>query len=121
MTNRWIAHTLLVTPAAHRAVAAGLMAQVTGAAADASPESFSIALTELLAGGEVTHYACHTRIREQTLAALPDLALAIPGALWVVTAHDDDTSEQAAARMDMLDWLATQGLALHTSPDEDTP
>jgi hypothetical protein len=116
MTNRWIAHTLLVTPAAHRAVAAGLMAQVTGAAADASPESFSIALTAP-SSAVVTHYAALTRIREQTLSALPDLALTIPGALWVVTAHDDDTDEQAAARMDMPDWLATQGLALYTPED----
>jgi hypothetical protein len=114
--NRWIAHALLVTPAAYRAAAANLVAQVTGNPHDAVPESFIAALTAS-AGGEITHYACLTRIREQTLAALPDLALTIPGALWVVTAHDDDTDEQAAARMDMPDWLATQGLALYTPED----
>lgn len=120
MTHRWTAHALLVAPAAHRHAAAALLAQVTGNPADASPESFSVALVAL-AGGEVTHWATHTRIREQTLAALPQLALAIPGASWHVTAHDDDTTEQAAARLSAADWLTTQGLALYAPPDEDTP
>lgn len=116
--NRWIAHALLVTPAAHRATAAALVAQVTGNPADAAPESFSAALTAL-DGADVTHYAAHTRIRESTLAALPQLALAIPGASWHVTAHDDDTESQAAARLDLRSWLTTQGLRIYTPPDED--
>lgn len=118
MIDPWIASALLVTPAAHRTAAAALVAQVTGNAHDAEPESFGVALTAL-DGGEVTHYACHTRMRAQTLDALPTLALVIPGALWAVTAHDDDTNEQAAARASVATYLATHELALYTPPDED--
>lgn len=109
--NRWIEHALLVTPAAHRAAAAQLYGHATGRAEDATPQTYSIPLTAA-GGGEVTHYGCHTRIRAATLAALPQLAAAVPGALWHVTAHDDDTIEQAAARLSAAAWLDTQGLAL---------
>lgn len=113
----WIAHVLLVTPATHRTAAAQLYGHATGRAEDATPATYSIALTA--AGeGEITHYACHTRIREGTLAALPQLAAAIPGSLWVVTAHDDDTPQQRAARPTVEAWLTAQGLALYT-PEED--
>lgn len=90
MNNRWIAYALLVTPAEHRAAAAQLYGHATGSAEDATPQTYSIALTAI-GGGTITHYACHTRIRESTLAALPQLAKAIPGALWLVTAHDVGT------------------------------
>lgn len=38
----WIAHVLLVTPAAHRTAAAQLMAQASDNPADAAPEAFSV-------------------------------------------------------------------------------
>lgn len=107
----WIAHVLLVTPAAHRAAAAQLMAQASGNPADAAPESFSVPLCPL-AGDEITHWACHTRVRASTLAALPQLAALIPGSLWCVTAHDDDSPD--TARAGVADWLAAQGLQLYT-------
>lgn len=105
----WIAHALLVVPDEHRAAAAQLYASATGRIEDATPQTFSVALVGI-EGGPVTHWACHTRIRRQTLAALPQLAGAIPGALWCVTAHDEDTASQAAARLGVDAWLATQGL-----------
>lgn len=114
----WIAHVLLITPAAHRALAAELMARASGNAADAAPEAFSAPICAA-GGGEVTHYACHTRVRAATLAALPQLAGAIPGALWHVTAHDNDTAEQAAARLGVDAWLGTQGLALWREEEGD--
>ena len=117
MSNQWIAHALLVTPAAHRAAAAQLYGHATGRAEDATPQAYSIPLTAA-GGGEITHHACHTRIREGTLAALPQLAATIPGSLWVVTAHDDDTPPERAARPTVEAWLTAQGLALYTPPDE---
>ena len=113
----WIAHVLLVTPATHRAAAAALYGRATGRAEDSTPATYSIALTAT-GGGPVTHYACHTRIRAATLAALPQLAAAIPGSLWVVTAHDDDTPQQRAERPTVESFLASCGLALYT-PEED--
>lgn len=115
---RWIAHVLLVTPATHRAAAAQLYGHATGRAEDATPQTYAIALTAI-GGGSVTHWACHSRIRAATLAALPQLASAIPGALGHVTAHDDDTIEQAAARLGVEAWLDTQGLALWREEEGD--
>lgn len=115
--NRWIAHVLLVAPAAHRAAAAQLYGHATGRAEDATPQTYSIPLTA--AGGvEITHYACHTRIHAATLAALPQLAKAIPGALWLVTAHDDD--EAASKRPSVEAWLATHGLEILQPDQEET-
>jgi hypothetical protein len=113
----WIAHALLVVPAAHRALAAQLYASATGRVEDAAPETFSVRLCAS-GGAEVTHYAAHTRIRDTTLAALGQLAAAIPGGLWVVTAHDEDTADQAAARLSVDAWLATQGLVRWYEPEE---
>lgn len=115
--NRWIAHALLVTPAAQRTAAAQLYGHATGRAEDATPQTYSIALTAA-GGGPITHYACHTRIRESTLAALPQLAAAIPGSLWVITDHDNDTPQQRAARPTVESFLAAQGLALYTPEEE---
>lgn len=116
--DRWVAHALLITPAAHRAVAAQLYGHATGRAEDSTPDTYSIALTAA-GGGEITHYACHTRIRAGTLAALPQLAATIPGALWLVTAHDDDDAEATALRPDVSTWLAEHGLEIHT-PEQET-
>jgi hypothetical protein len=116
--NRWIASALLVTPAAHRAAAAQLYAGATGRAEDATPDTFIVELAAIDGGELVTHYACRTRIREETLAALPQLAAAIPGGLWHVTAHDDDTPEERDARLSAEDFLATHDLALYTPEDE---
>lgn len=113
----WIAHALLVTPATHRAAAAQLYGHATGRAEDATPQTYSIPLTAA-GGDEITHYACHTRIRAATLAALPQLAAAIPGSLWVVTAHDGDTPQQRAERPTVESWLTAQGLALYTPEEE---
>jgi len=41
----------------------------------------------------------------------------VPGSLWHVTAHDDDTAEQGAARLSVDAWLHTQGLEIHTQED----
>lgn len=117
MDDQWIAHALLVVPAAHRAAAAQIFAQVSGNAADAAPEAFGVALAAL-EGGEVTHWATHTRVRASTLEALPQLAHLVPGALWCVTAHDDDTPEQADARASVADFLETHRLAI-ASPIEE--
>lgn len=118
MNDRWIANVLLVTPVANRAAAAQLYGQATGRVEDATPATYSIPLTAA-GGGEITHYACHTRIRASTLAALPQLAKAIPGSLWVVTAHDDDTPPERAARPTVDAWLATHGLEIQT-PEQET-
>lgn len=117
--TRWCAYTLLVVPAAHRAAAAQLFAQVSGNPGDAQPEAFGVALTAL-EGGEVTHWATHTRVRASTLAALPQLAHLVPGAQWCVTAHDDDTPEQAAARLSVADFLETHRLAMASPIEEGT-
>lgn len=119
MSNRWIAYVLLVTPAAHRSAAAAIFAQASGNPADASPEAISVPLCAPDAPGTITHWACHTRVRATTLAALPQLAALIPGGLWHITAHDDDTPD--TPRAGVADWLAAQGLALYTPPDEEAP
>lgn len=118
----WIANVALVVPVGSRALAAMMFAQASGNPHDAAPESFSVALRA--AGGEaVTHYACHTRARSVTLEQLPALAGLIPGALWGVTRHDDDTDEERAARPtfeQLLDrWGLTRPVELET-PDDDT-
>lgn len=110
--SRWIAHVLLVTPAAHRAAAAQLIAQASGNPADAAPEALSVPVCAASDPVTITHWACHTRVRSTTLAAL------IPGALWHVTAHDADAPD--APRMGALAWLAAQGLTIYTPPDEET-
>lgn len=112
MEERWIAHALLVVPAAHRAAAAQIFAQVSGNPADAALEAFGVALAAL-EGGAVTHWATHTRVRASTLAALPQLAHLVPGALWCVTAHDD-TDE----RVSVADFLAIHGLAIASLIEE---
>lgn len=106
---------MLVTPTAYRTSAAALFAQASGNPADAQPGSFGVAVCAAAAPTTVTHWACHTRVRASTLAALPQLAALIPGALWHVTAHDDDTPH--TARLSVADWLATQGLQLYTPTD----
>lgn len=93
------------------------MAQVTGNPHDAAPESFGVPLCAADGAG-ITHWAAHTRVRDATLAALPQLAAAVPGALWVVTAHDDDTPQQRAGRPTVGAWLTAQELAPYT-PEED--
>lgn len=115
--DAWIANVLLVAPAAHRALAAHLFGQATGRLEDAAPEAFGVRLCAL-GGGEVTHWACHTRIRRSTLAALPQLAALVPGALWCVTAHDDDTELERAARASVVDFLAAHGLAVEREAEE---
>lgn len=50
---------------------------------------------------------------------MPQLAALIPGSLWHVTRHDDDTPEQAAERLPVDAYLATQGLALHSASEEE--
>jgi hypothetical protein len=118
MIDDWIADVFLVVPAAHRAAAAQLYASTTGRVEDATPDTFSVALVGIDADELVTHYACRTRIREETLALLPLLAGAIPGAQWYVAAHDEDTAEQAAARVSVAAWLAEHGLALWSEAEE---
>lgn len=115
----WIASVLLVTPDALRAAAAQTFAAASGNPADAAPEVFGIPLTSASAPGDVTHWACHTRVRAATLAALPQIAALIPGSLWHVTEHDADGP--GWARHTALDFLAAHDLALYTPPDEDTP
>lgn len=117
MSNRWIAYVLLVTPAAHRAAAARVMAQASGNPADSVPEAFSVPLCAA-GGDEITHWACHIRVRASTLELIPHLAAVLPGAAWHVTAHDDDTPD--TPRAGVADWLATQGLQLYTPHDEET-
>ena len=120
--NPWNASAGLVVPTASRPLAAALFAQASGNPYDAAPESFSVALCAS-PGGPVTHYACHTRVRSATLEQLPTLAGLIPGALWGVTRHDDDTDEVRAARPtfeQLLDrWGLTRPVELET-PDDDT-
>jgi hypothetical protein len=112
--THWACHTRVRAST----LAAALMWQTSGNPADASPSAFSV---PVCAAGDpvvVTHWACHTRVRASTLAALPQLAALIPGALWHITAHDDDSP--GTARAGVADWLATQGLQLYTPPDEET-
>lgn len=116
--GRWIAHVLLVTPAAHRTAAAQLMAQASGNPADAGPAAFSVPVCAAGDTATITHWACHARVRSTTLAALPQLAALIPGSLWHVTSHDDDTPEQASARLPVDAYLATQWLALWSASEE---
>lgn len=118
MSDDWIADVLLVVPAELHATAAQLYASATGRVEDAGPETFSVRLCALDGGAGVTHYACRTRIRRATLAALGQLAGALPAALWYVAAHDEDTDELRAARLDVDAWLATQGLARWRDPEE---
>lgn len=116
--DRWIAHVLLVTPTAYRTSAAALMAQASGNPADAAPTAFSVPICAAGDTATITHWACHVRVRASTLEALPQLAALIPGGMWHVTAHDDDTPD--TPRLSVADWLATQGLRIYTPPDEET-
>lgn len=118
--DRWIAHVLLVTPAELRAEAAALLALISRNPADRAPEAFSVPVTHLDAPGDVTHWACHIRVRASTLGALPQLASQIAGGLWCITARDDDDEQQAAARPSVSGYLASHGLQLlHTAEDDD--
>lgn len=119
----WCASVLLVTPAASRATAAQIMAQVSGNPHDAAPESFSIPVCAI-GGGYLTHWACHTRVRSATLVQLPALADLLVGLLWGVTQHDDDTDEQRRARPTFEQLLEGWGLARLVDPetlDDDDP
>lgn len=112
----WVGYVLLVTPDTSRTAAAALFAQMSGSAADASPEAFSVALAPAADPAQITHWACHTRIRQHPLATLPALAQAIPGSLWHVTSLDADPP--GTERTSALDYLAAQGLTLYTPPEE---
>lgn len=115
----WMAFVALITPVALRAEAAHLFALASGNPADDDPATFSVALSpEADPTATPTHYACHTRVRGTTLAQLPAMATAIPGSIWGITAHDDDTPEERAARMDFWSILAANALAMHEEPEE---
>lgn len=119
----WCASVLLVTPAASRALAAAIFAQSSGNPRDAAPEAFSVALCSS-PGGDITHWACHTRVRSATLEQLPALADLLVGSLWGVTQHDDDTDEQRRARPNFEQLLEGWGLARPVDPetlDDDDP
>lgn len=114
----WIATAVLVTPVASRATAAALFASASGNPADAAPNSFSVPVCAS-GGGPITHYACLTRLRGSTLAALPQLAAHVAGSIWVLTQHDEDSDALAAQRPTLDDALAAYGLERYTPPDED--
>ena len=116
MSNRWCASVAMLCPAAHRAAAAQT---ASGNEADASPDFFSRPVGPIGAD-EPSYYLAHSRIRDVALAALPQLEIQYPGAVWTLTAHDDDSPEQAAARPTVDAWLESLGLTyLDTSPDQE--
>lgn len=117
----FVAFALLVTPDALRMQAAQLLALIIGNPGDLTPQAFSVPVCAIAAPEVITHWACHVRVRRSTLDALPQLAQRIPGGLWCVTAQDDDDPAQAAARPSAEAYLASQGLALYTPPDEEAP
>jgi uncharacterized membrane protein YjjB (DUF3815 family) len=117
MIPQWIASALLVTPAAGRANAAAIFAQASGNQYDAAPESFSVPICAL-GGGEITHYACHTRLKDSSLVALPALAALVPGSFWAVTQHDDDSEARAAQRPSVEEALAAYVLQRHADPED---
>jgi hypothetical protein len=83
--TRWVASVALVVPVELAEAAAQIGASLSGNIADAHGERFYARRLRAVGGGEVTHRLAHTRIRGAVLALLPELELALPGAVWWIT------------------------------------
>jgi len=105
--TNWVADMALVTPVALRSEAASILAGVTRRPEDDTPLTFSLPLYPLGAPQVEgpTHYLCHIRARDQTLALMPSLSLLVPGSRWCVTRHDDPQEPTS----DLLLWLSSLG------------
>lgn len=114
----WIASVAMLCPSHHRAAAASTAAALSDNPADDTPLFFG---RPVGAAGALlpSHYLAHSRIRAVALAALPQLEHQYPGAVWTITAHDDDSPEQAAARPTVDGWLESLGLVFLDTPEED--
>jgi len=95
----------LACPEADRPRACLDAAKLSGNPADATPEFFSVPLTD---GEHITHYLASTPIREESLAALPYLATQYPGGAWAMRSDVPDLDT----------WLARLGLARMEEKDD---
>lgn len=99
-------HVLLLVPVELAEQAASAAAQISGNAADASPDFFSREVVD--ADGVVTHKIAAPQVTQYTLDRLPDLAQVFPGSAWVI--HRRAGARQPEIEIDT--WLEAMGLSL---------
>lgn len=105
-TNRWVASVAMLCPAQFRALAAATAASLSGNPEDNDPR-FCSREVGLKDSSEVSYYLAHSRIREKVLIALPALPVQFPGALYILTSHDD-YPESVYLTVD--EWMDSLGL-----------
>lgn len=114
-TNRWIANVAMLCPAQFRSVAAATAAALSGNPVDSDPAFFSREVG-LKGSSDVTYYLAHSRIREKVLIALPALPVQFPGALYILTRHDDYPDNNY---LTVREWLDSLGLEFKDEDIED--
>lgn len=115
MDNSWIASVCMLCPAQFRTVAAATAAALSGNAEDNTPQFFSREVG-LKGSSEVTYYLSHSRIRRKVLNALPALPVQFPGALYILTNHDDYPDNNY---LTVREWLDSLGLEFKDEDIED--
>lgn len=115
-TNRWVANVVMLCPAQFRALAAATAASLSGNPSDADPRFFSREVG-MKGSNEVTYYLAHSRIREKILIELPALPVNFPGAIYILTSHDDYPD---SVYLTVEEWLDSLGLEFKDIPQEST-
>jgi len=113
-TPNYVAHILMVVPAAARAEAAQVAAQLSRNPEDASPEFFGRPL-QAIATGEVTHYMSCSMATQLTIDRLPAMESLFPGAAWTVWRY----AEERRPRVEVGAWLTDLGLEYVPDPPEE--
>lgn len=104
---------ILLIPPALRSAAASLAAAQSLNPGDDTPNFFSREVKNKITG-VTEYYLARTIAYEDTVQAIPLLLPFVPGVLWHIEINVNDTTLEAALRLNLTEWLDTLGLELYS-------
>lgn len=112
-TKRYVANVAMLCPAAAREAACVRAAQLTGNPGDATLAFWSVPVYN--ESGEVSYYLGHARVSQVVLQLFPALQIEFPGALYILTHHDDYPEDDY---LTITEWLSGLNLSI---PEHEGP